>query len=144
MRWTLPSWCAALLLAALACVCQPAQASGGGSSDPDPEGTKYFELFPNFVTNYQKDNGKIGYLSVGIQLKVKGAAGVELIKQHLPLLQDAVVWLMRGQTDASVRDLALRENLRQQTLTELQTRLETETKQKAIIEDVLFTRYVWQ
>ena len=143
MRWTLSSCCAMLLLAAMACFLPPANAAGG-SNDPDPEGTKYFELFPNFVTNYQKDNGKIGYLSVGIQLKVKGAAGVELIKQHLPLLQDAVVWLMRGQTDASVRDLTQRESLRQQTLTELQTRLETETKQKAIIEDVLFTRYVWQ
>ncbi len=143
MRWLLPYWCAALLLAALTCFYQPAYASGGGS-DPDPEGTKYFELFPNFVTNFQKDNGKIGYLSVGIQLKVKGAAGVELVKQHLPLLQDAVVWLMRGQTDASVQDLTQREALRQQTLAELQTRLETETRQKAIIEDVLFTRYVWQ
>lgn len=143
MRWTLSSCCVMLLLAALACFPPTADASGG-NSDPDPEGTKYFELFPNFVTNYQKDNGKVGYLSIGIQLKIKGAAGVELIKQHLPLLQDAVVWLMRGQTDASVRDLAQRENLRQQTLAELQTRLETETKQKAIIEDVLFTRYVWQ
>jgi len=143
MRWTLSSCCVMLLLAALACF-PPTTDASGGNSDPDPEGTKYFELFPNFVTNYQKDNGKVGYLSIGIQLKIKGAAGVELIKQHLPLLQDAVVWLMRGQTDASVRDLAQRENLRQQTLTELQTRLETETKQKAIIEDVLFTRYVWQ
>ncbi len=118
--------------------------ASGGSSDPDPEGTKYFELYPNFVTNFQRDNGKIGFLSVGIQLKIKGAAGVELVKQHLPLLQDAVVWLMRGQTDATVKDLAQRESLRQQTLTELRSRLEAETKQKEVIQDVLFTKYVWQ
>lgn len=118
--------------------------AGGGGSDPDPEGTKYFELFPNFVTNFQRDNGKVGFLSVGIQLKIKGAAGVELVKQHLPLMQDAVVWLMRGQTEGSVKDLAQRETLRQQTLAELQKRLDEETKRKDVIEDVLFTKYVWQ
>lgn len=118
--------------------------SGGGGEDADPEGTKYFELYPNLVTNYQKADGKLGFLSVGIQLKVKGTAGVELVKQHLPLMQDAVVWLLRAQSETAVKDLAQRETLRQQTLTELQTRLETETKQKEIIQDVLFTKYVWQ
>lgn len=132
------------LVLSLLLTCSPLAWASGGGSDPDPEGTKYFELYPNFVTNYQRENGKIGFLSVGIQLKIKGAAGVELVKQHLPLLQDAVVWLMRGQTDATVKDLAMRETLRQQTLTELQTRLEAETKQKEIIQDVLFTKYVWQ
>lgn len=134
-------WLAALLLMLLCC--DPVTASGG-SSDPDPEGTKYFELYPNMVTNYQRTDGKVGFLSIGIQLKVKGAAGVELIKQHLPLLQDAVVWLLRGQDETTVKDLAQRETLRQQALTELQTRLETETKQKEIIQDLLFTKYVWQ
>lgn len=118
--------------------------AAGGASDPDPEGTKYFELYPNFITNFQRDNGKVGFLSIGIQLKVKGAAGVELVKQHLPLLQDAVVWLTRGQTESSVKDLEQREALRLQTLAELQKRLDAETKTSLIIEDVLFTKYVWQ
>jgi flagellar protein FliL len=134
-------WLCALIFAGISAA---AFASGGGSNDPDPEGTKYFELFPSFVTNYQRDNGKLGFLSVGIQLKIKGATGVELVRQHLPLLQDAVVWLLRGQDETKVKDLAQREALRQQTLTELQTRLEAETQQKEIIQDVLFTKYVWQ
>ncbi len=118
--------------------------ASGGNTDADPEGIKYFELYPNLVTNYQRQDGKVGFLSVGIQLKVKGAANVELIKQHLPLMQDAVVWLMRSQNETTVKDLTQRESLRQQTLTELQTRLETETKKKEVIQDVLFTKYVWQ
>lgn len=123
---------------------QPAAANSGGAADADPEGTKYFELYPNLVTNYQKADGKLGFLSVGIQLKIKGSAGVELVKQHLPLMQDAVVWLLRAQSETAVKDLAQRESLRQQTLTELQNRLEAETKKKEIIQDVLFTKYVWQ
>ncbi len=132
-----------LLLLLLLCAATNTWASGG-SADADPEGIKYFELYPNLVTNYQRQDGKIGFLSVGIQLKVKGAANVELIKQHLPLMQDAVVWLMRSQNETTVKDLAQRETLRQQTLTELQTRIEAETKKKEVIQDVLFTKYVWQ
>lgn len=143
MRWYCAKMAVLLCWAMVWLVATPAGASSGGS-DADPEGIKYFELYPNFVTNYQRDNGKIGYLSVGIQLKIKGAAGVELVKHHLPLLQDAVVWLLRGQTETSVKDLNQREALRQQALTELQQRLEAETHQTAIIEDLLFTKYVWQ
>jgi len=120
------------------------QVSASGSSDADPDGIKYFELYPNLVTNYQREDGKIGFLSIGIQLKVKGSANVDLIKQHLPLMQDAVVWLLRGQNETTVKDLTQRETLRQQTLAELQTRIEQETKRKDVIQDVLFTKYVWQ
>jgi len=138
-------WCSLLIVLFFALLLGgPVAHSSGSTADADPEGIKYFELFPNLVTNYQRQDGKLGFLSVGIQLKIKGTHGVNLVKQHLPLMQDAIVWLLRSQNETTVKDLAQREMLRQQTLTELQARMEAETKQKEIVLDVLFTKYVWQ
>jgi flagellar FliL protein len=122
-----------------------AAASGGGSEDPDPKGTKYFELAPSLTTNYNRDDGKVGFLSVGVQLKIKGAANVEKVKPHSPLLLDAIVWLIRSQSMEQVKSLEARETLRKEALTQINEKLKTAAKtKKDLVEDVLFTKYVWQ
>lgn len=121
----------------------PAFASAA-KEDPDPEGIKYFELYPRLITNYAKSGDKLGYFQVGIQLKVQGSANVELLKTHLPLLQDTVLWLMRSQTEETIKNLQNRETLRLETLKQLQEKVEAETKKKDVIVDVLFTQYMWQ
>ena len=118
--------------------------AGGGAKDADPEGVKYLELFPNLVTNYQRSDNKVGFLSVGIQLKIQGAINLEAVKKHTPLLQDTVVWLMRSQTEDTIKSVEQREALRQETLKQLSEKIQAETQQEGLILDVLFTKYIWQ
>lgn len=130
--------------AALLLLSSNAVFAAGGGGDPDPEGMKYYELFPNLVTNYQRTDGKVGYLSVGIQLKIKGATNLDAVKKHTPLLQDAVVWLMRAQTEDTIKSVEHREVLRQETLKQVSEKIQQETTQEGLILDVLFTKYIWQ
>ncbi len=122
-----------------------AWASGGGTEDPDPTGTKYFELTPSLTTNYQRDDGKVGFLSIGVQLKIKGTANVDKVKPHQPLLIDTLLWLVRGQTKDQVQNMEAREALRKDALSKINERLKEAAKSKKdLVEDVLFTKYVWQ
>ncbi len=118
---------------------------GGGGEDADPNGVKYFELFPSLTSNYQRDDGKVGFLSIGVQLKIKGNAKLEKVKPHQPLLQDTLLWLIRAQTSEQVKSIEARETLRHDALTQINEKLKEATKSKKdLVEDVLFTKYVWQ
>lgn len=119
-------------------------AEGGEGKDEDPNGIKYYELFPNLVTNYVRPDGKIGFVSIGIQLKTKGKDHSEVLRLNKYLLQDAVIWLVRGQTEDQLKSVEHREELRQEILTLSNKTLEENIKKKDLVLDVLFTKYLWQ
>ena len=134
-----------ILLLCLCSVSAGAAEHGGGGEDADPNGVKYLELFPSLTTNYQRDDGKVGFLSIGVQLKIKGTAKVDKVKPHQPLLQDTMLWLIRSQSKEQVQSLEARELMRHEALTQINVKLKEATKSKKdLVEDVLFTKYVWQ
>lgn len=118
--------------------------AGGGTKDADPEGVKYLELYPNLVTNYPRSDGKTGFLSVGIQLKIQGAVNLGAVQKHTPLLQDALVWFLRSQTEETIKGAEKREDLRKEMLALVDGKLKDATTQEGLVLDVLFTKYIWQ
>ena len=142
MNWVLNIFKAFLVLTFVLVSAQVV--AGGGTKDADPEGVKYLELYPNLVTNYPRTDGKTGFLSVGIQLKIQGAVNLDAVQKHTPLLQDALVWFLRSQTEETIKGAEKREDLRKEMLTLLDGKLKEETTQEGLVLDVLFTKYIWQ
>ncbi len=104
---------------------------------------KYYEIDPNILTFYQSSGKKIGYIVVQVQLVVRGQENYDLVERHLPLLQDTLIDFFNRQDKETVHDLKQRENLRSQAMTRVSEVLKEEVG-KDIVENVLFTQYVFQ
>lgn len=109
----------------------------------EKEPIQYFQIAPNIMTFYQNSGKKMGYIVVQVQIVVRGQDNWDMVELHLPLLQDALIDFFNRQDKATVQDLKLREKLRKQATQRVAKTLKKETG-KDIIEDVLFTQYIFQ
>ncbi len=112
-------------------------------SEENKEPVLYYEIHPNILTFYQNTGRKIGYIVVQVQVVVRGQENYDLIEFHLPLLQDALTDFFNRQDKAVIHDLQQRGMLRTQAKERISQVLEEEIGEK-IVEDVLFTQYVYQ
>lgn len=111
--------------------------------EENKEPIQYFQIAPNIMTFYQNAGKKLGYVVVQVQIVVRGQDNWDMVELHLPLLQDALIDFFNRQDKATVQDLKLRTKLRNQATQRVAKVLKEETG-KDIIEDVLFTQYVFQ
>jgi len=107
------------------------------------EPLQYFKIAPNILTTYQNTGKKMKYIVVQVQVVVRGDDNFALIDLHTPLLQDALTDLFNRQDKKVIEDLSQRESLRLQATERVASVMKEEVGED-IVENVLFTQYVFQ
>lgn len=110
---------------------------------PEKIVSSYLELDPEFITNFQNKGSKVGYVRVGVSLKLANEKDEDLVEAHLPLIRNSIVGIIYAATDEQVRSNEAQEQLRQEIKAAIQTLLKEETG-KEMVQDVLFTHFLWQ
>ncbi len=103
----------------------------------------YFTLEPDLTTNFHTTGKKLGYIQVRIDIMVADQADLAAIEHHQPLVRDTVVEMLGQQSKDTIESLAGREEIRKKLVTKLNEILLPETG-KAIVADLLFTKYIYQ
>ncbi|WP_194438116.1 flagellar basal body-associated protein FliL [Vibrio fluminensis] len=103
----------------------------------------YFTLEPDLTTNFYTQGKQLGYIQVRIDIMVASQSDLPIIERHQPLIRDAVIEMLGKQTEATVKSLAGREDMRKSLVKELNEILLPETG-KTVIADLLFTKYLYQ
>lgn len=104
----------------------------------------YYGFDPDIVTNYVTDNRRsLGYLRVSIELMLPGREHLRTMEYHEPLILDTIIGILSKQPEQRVKSLSGREEIRLLILEELKKVIQRETGQP-IIQDVLFTKYLYQ
>jgi flagellar FliL protein len=120
-----------------------AEEAAEGDAEVEKEPLMYFMITPNIMTFYQNTGRKIGYIVVQVQVVVRGQDNYDLVDLNLPLVQDALIDFFNQQDKKTIQDLTLRETLRQQAKDTVANILKEEL-QKDVVENLLFTQYVFQ
>ena len=138
------------LLLTLLCCCllstSVLASAGGGGGEGEaakPAGIGYYAMDPEFVTNYQTKGPALGYVRVKVELMVDNAADIALLKQHDPLLRDAITAILGAQVKDQVRSVAGREEIRKACKKQVEKLLYRETGRE-VIRDLIFTIYLYQ
>ncbi len=138
------------LLLTLLCCCllstSVLASAGGGGGEGEaakPAGIGYYAMDPEFVTNYQTEGPALGYVRVKVELMVDNAADIALLKQHDPLLRDAITAILGAQVKDQVRSVAGREEIRKACKKQVEKLLYRETGRE-VIRDLIFTIYLYQ
>lgn len=110
--------------------------------DPPPPPAIYYPLKPPIIVNFSV-RGRQRYLQAELTLMTRENDVISAIELHQPMIRNALVLLIGGQSYAEIQTAEGKELLRQQCLQEIQRLLEQETG-KPGIEQVLFTNFVMQ
>ncbi|ROV57830.1 flagellar basal body-associated protein FliL [Vibrio ponticus] len=113
------------------------------SEEPNTPQLAYFTLEPDLTTNFYTQGNRLGYIQVRIDIMVANQIDLPIIEKHQPLIRDAVIEMLGKQTEATVKSLAGREDMRKSLVAELNKILLPETG-KTVIADLLFTKYLYQ
>tara|TARA_B100001094_G_scaffold332168_1_gene403129 strand:- start:2671 stop:3081 length:411 start_codon:yes stop_codon:yes gene_type:complete len=102
----------------------------------------YFPMEPDIVTNYAALGFKLSYVRVAVSVMVSTANDLLVIEHHEPLLRAAFVALLGSEPEHKVKSSAGREAIRKECLRIANSLIESETGY-SIIEDILFTKYIF-
>lgn len=109
-----------------------------------PAEVVYYGFDPDIVTNYVSENRRsLGYLRVSVELMLPNKELLKTIEYHEPLILDTIISILSKQPEQKVKSLSGREEIRLQILERLQVIMKRETGQ-TIVQDVLFTKYLYQ
>ncbi|WP_341502705.1 flagellar basal body-associated protein FliL [Gallaecimonas sp. GXIMD4217] len=114
------------------------------AADPQPPSpsTSYFELEPDIITNYLSSARRMGYVRVTVQLRVRDAKGLTQVEHHAPLIRDAIVNILGSKEAQEIKSLTGREEIRLACLRQVKD-LMTEETGEPVVEDVIFTKYLY-
>lgn len=101
----------------------------------------YFAFEPDITTNYLTNGNTIGFIRLTMEVMVKNADDLEIVEHHAPLLRAAVVEILGEQTEATVKSLAGKQEIRELCFETLNQLLKQETGRKLIVR-LLFTKYL--
>ncbi len=121
----------------------PPIASAEELAEEDKPELMYYEIEPNILTFYQGTGRKIGYVVVQVNVAVRGQDNYDLIELHMPLLQDVLIKFFNRQDKSVIQPFSEREQLRLKAMDVVKEALKEEIG-KDIVENVLFTNYVYQ
>ena len=126
----------------LAAMLAPCYATAEESAAAVPQYT-YYTLEPDITTNYVTQGKRLGYLRLQVDLMVADPDLIRQLEHHAPLIRDAIITIIGQQSEARIKSLAGREEIRQLCLNKVNELLIAETKQK-ILTELLFTKYLYQ
>ncbi|MFQ5643763.1 MAG: flagellar basal body-associated FliL family protein [Thiogranum sp.] len=102
----------------------------------------YVPLDPPFVVNFTADTD-IRFLQITVEVGTREADAVEQIKEHRPAIRNSLVMLFSSQDPYTLNTREGKEQLRSQTLSEIQKVMKEETGD-SVVESVFFTSFVMQ
>jgi len=102
----------------------------------------YVPLDPPFVVNFSADTD-IRFLQITVEVGTRNPAATEQIKEHRPAIRNSLVMLFSSQDPVALNTREGKEQLRAETLSEVQKVLKEETGSPGI-ENVFFTSFVMQ
>lgn len=111
--------------------------------EPPKEPLSYFLIKPNVMSLYQTSDSRLHYVSVEIQVTVRGEKKLELIETHMPLIQDTVIDFLHRQEKNIIEDTSQREVLRTNLKNRVAEVLKAETGDE-LLENILFTQYLYK
>lgn len=113
--------------------------------EPEPvKEVHYFDLDPNIITNYQKPpSRRLGFITIDVQFQVSSVANLDALEYHKPLIEDTLIDVINSQDETIIKDIAQRNAIRDKIKQRLSAVLKEETGEP-IIEDVLFTKFIYQ
>ncbi|MDH5629164.1 MAG: flagellar basal body-associated FliL family protein [Gammaproteobacteria bacterium] len=117
------------------------EAEGEDKADSLP--LMYYEIDPKILTFYQTTGKKLGYVVVEVSVVVRGQENYDHVELNKPLIQDALIDYFNRLDQAAVSDLQKRESIRQKAAERVSGVIEAEVGKK-IVEDLLFTEYIFQ
>lgn len=122
---------------------------GGGHDDagaatPAPAAEAiYVALDPPFVVNFEA-GVQVRFLQVAAQAMTRDAAVAELVRRHGPMVRNALLLLLAGQSYDSVATREGKEALRRRALEEVRSVVASQGGDGAKVEDLYFTSFVMQ
>ena len=102
----------------------------------------YYPIKPEIIVNYSH-KGRQRYAQVEVTLLVRDESVIGAVELHAPMINNALVLTIGGETYADVQTAEGKELLRQKCLQEIQKLIEAETG-KPGVEQVLFTSFIMQ
>jgi len=104
----------------------------------------YYGFDPDIVTNYVTTGQKsLGYVRVTMELMIKDEKFLPLVEHHEPMILNAIVGVFGKEQEDSIKSLTGREEIRLKILNQLNELMKKETG-AAVVQDVLFTKYLYQ
>lgn len=104
----------------------------------------YYDLTPDFTTNLASNGvGRLHYLRVHVNIMVKDSNDLDLVSTYEPMIRDAIVTIIGTKEYGAISTVSGRESLRAECRTKISDLL-AEKKGEAVVQDVLFTNYVYQ
>ena len=119
----------------LFCLTRPLLAAGGGP-------TPYFEITTPFVVNLAEQDA-LSFLQVNAQLKVTREDIKPYLSKHMPAIQHTVMMVLSEQSTKDINTVAGKQHLRDVTLKEVQTLLQTQIGDPGV-EEIYFTGFIIQ
>ncbi len=118
------------------------ETEGGEPEEPLPDPAIYYPLKPPIIVTYDV-RGRQRYAQVELTLLIREDGVVAAIESHMPMIRNALVMIISGQTYEEAQTAEGKELLRQASLKELQRLMEKEIG-KPGIEQVLYSNFVMQ
>lgn len=104
---------------------------------------RYYPLAQPILTHYHTASGKLRYLRVSTTLMYDNKADKDIIEQHLPLIRDSLITVIRDQKAQQIEQRDAKKRLEQESLKQL-TQTFAQYKVPLPVDHVLFTQYHYQ
>lgn len=135
---------ALLLILISSFVCFTVVAQEAPAAAPAKAKVVYYGFDPDIVTNYVTAGQKnLGYVRVTMELMIKDEKFLPMVEHHEPMILNAIVSVFGKESEDSVKSLTGREEIRLKILNSLNELMTKETG-AAVVQDVLFTKYLYQ
>jgi flagellar FliL protein len=114
-----------------------------GKAKPAEKGPpKYLAMDPPLVVSFE-DRSAIRFLQVTVEVMARDDKAIEAVNTHMPVIRNNLLMLMGGKTLTDLTGREGKEQLRQESLSEVQRILKDNTGEPGI-EDLYFTSFVVQ
>jgi flagellar FliL protein len=119
------------------------EGADGAAAAAPPAEPIYVALDPPFVVNFEA-GGQVRFLQVAAQAMTREPAVAELVKRHDPMVRNALLLLLAGQSYESLATREGKEALRRRALEEVRAVVKAQGGDGAKLEDLYFTSFVMQ
>lgn len=104
----------------------------------------YYDLVPDITTNLASTGtGRLHYLRVHVNVMIKDKSDLDFVSKNDPVIRDAILTIIGTKDYGAISTVSGRESLRAECRTRVSDIL-AEKRGGAVVQDLLFTNYVYQ